>query len=73
MLALLAVLTLMGIIHKPRLKMYWSKDSIFATLMFNQVMRRNRFFLLRFLHFADNIQYNPLLQTKANSTNCDQL
>ena len=40
--------------------MYWSKDSILATPIFNQVMRRDRFLLLlRFLHFADNAQYNP--------------
>ena len=39
--------------------MYWSKDSILATPIFNQVMRRDRFlFLLRFLHFTDNAQYN---------------
>ena len=31
MLTLLAVLILMGIIHKPRLTMYWSKNSILAT------------------------------------------
>ena len=49
----------MGIIHKARLTMYWSKDSILATPIFNQVMRRDRFLLLRFLHFADNAQYNP--------------
>ena len=60
MLTLLAMLILMGIIHKPRLTMYWSKDSIIATPIFNQVMRRDRFLLLlRFLHFADNSQYNP--------------
>ena len=55
MLTLLAVLILMGIIHKPRLTMYWSKDTILATPIFNQVMRRDRFLLLlTFLHFADN-------------------
>ena len=59
MLTLLAALILMGIIHKPRLTMYWSKDSILATQIFNQVMRRDRFLLLRLLHFAENAQYNP--------------
>ena len=60
MLKLLAVLIFMGIIHKLRLTMYWSKDSILATPIFNQFMRRDRFlFLVRFLHFADNTQYNP--------------
>ena len=58
MLTLLTVLILMNIIHNHRLRMYWSKDSILAIPIFNQVTRRNRF-LLRFLHFADNTQYNP--------------
>ena len=75
MLTLLAVLILMGIIHKPRLTMYWSKDSILATPIFNQVMRRDRFLLLiRFLHFADNAHSTiQLIQTETNSTNIDQL
>ena len=59
MLTLLALLILMGIIHKPRLTMYWSKDSILATPIFNQIMRRDRFLLLGFLPFADKTQYNP--------------
>ena len=66
MLTFLAVLTIMGIIHIPRLTMYWSKDSIPATPIFNQVIRKNGFLLLllllllllRFLYFADNTQYN---------------
>ena len=50
----------MGIIHKPRLTMFWSKDSIIATPIFNQVLRRDRFLLLlRFLQFADITKYNP--------------
>ena len=58
MSTLLAILIFMGIIHKPRLTMYWSKDSILPKPIFNQVMRKDRF-LLRFLYFADNTQYNP--------------
>ena len=51
---LMGILILMGIIHKPRMAMYWSTDDILATPIFNQVMRRDRFLLLmRFLHFAD--------------------
>ena len=50
----------MGVVHKPRLPMYWSTDSILATPIFNQVMRRDRFLLLvRFFHIADNTKYNP--------------
>ena len=59
MLTFLGLLMLMGIVYKPRLTMYWSRDNIMATPIFNQVMRRDRFLLLlRFLHFADNSQYN---------------
>ena len=59
-LTFLAMLILMGILPKPRLIMYWSKDSLIATPIFNQVMRRDRFLLLlRFLHFAVNSQCNP--------------
>ena len=59
-LTFLAVLILMGIFHKPRLTMYWSKETIMATPIFNQVMRRDRcLLLLRFLHFADNTQNDP--------------
>ena len=54
MLTFLGFLMLMGIVHKPRLTMYWSRDHIMATPIFNQVIRRDRFLLLlRFLHFAD--------------------
>ena len=56
MLTLLAVLILMGIIHKPRLTMFWSKDNILDPPILNQVIRRDRFLLLRFLHFAYNAQ-----------------
>ena len=60
MLTFLAILILMGILHKPRLPMYWSTDSILVIPIFNQVMRRDRFLLLvRFFHFADNTKYNP--------------
>ena len=59
MLTLLGVLLLMGVVHKPRMTMYWSKDDLLATPVFNQVMRRDRFLLLiKFLHFADNSTYN---------------
>ena len=60
-LTFLAILLLMGIVHKPRLTMYWSTDSILATPIFNQVIRRDRFLLLvRFFHCADNTKYNPI-------------
>ena len=59
MLSFLAILILVGIVHKPRLPMYWSTHSILATPIFNQVMRRHRFLLVRFFHFTDNTNYNP--------------
>ena len=60
MLTFLAMLVLMGIIHKRRISMYWTKDGMVSTPVFSQLMRRDRFLLtLRFLHFADNRNYNP--------------
>ena len=45
----------MGIVHKPAIHMYWSKDPLFCTPIYNAVMSRNRFqLLLKFLHFNDN-------------------
>ena len=59
MIAFLAMLIMMGIIHKPRINMYWSKDSLLSTPVFGQLMGRDRFLLLlRFLHFANNRDYN---------------
>ena len=53
MLTLIGILILMGILHKPRMALYWSTDKLLATPIFSQVMRRDRFLLLlRFLHFA---------------------
>lgn len=46
---------LMGIIKKPKIAMYWSKDPLYTTPIFAEIMPRNRYqLLLRFLHFADN-------------------
>jgi len=52
----LALVLLMGIIHKPTVEMYWSTDVLYATPVFSAVMRRNKFELLRkFFHLNDNI------------------
>ena len=57
---LLGILILLGIVHNPKLTIYWSTDNLVATPIFNQVMRRDRFLILiKFLHFADNRDYNP--------------
>ena len=34
----LGVIVLMGIIHKPNVNSYWSRDDVFATPIFSQVM-----------------------------------
>ena len=46
MLTFLGLLMLMGIVHKARLTMYWSRDNIMAAPIFNQITRRDRFLLL---------------------------
>ena len=46
---------LMGLIHKPRIWMYWSTDTLYNTPFHGQLMTRTRFLLLnKFLHFQDN-------------------
>lgn len=58
-LTLLAVVILMGVVHKPRFAMYWSTDSLISTPIFSQIISRDRFLILmRFLHFADNKNIN---------------
>ena len=59
----LGLCILMGVINKPRIWMYWSKDALYSTPLFSQLMSRNRFLVLnKFLHFQDNQDptYNPL-------------
>ena len=51
----LGLFFLNGIIHKPTIHMYWSKDPLFCTPIYSAVMNKNRFqLLLKFLHFNDN-------------------
>ena len=51
----LGVCVLMGLIHKPRIWMYWSTDTLYNTPFFGQLMTKTRFLLLnKFLHFQDN-------------------
>ncbi|XP_021952231.1 piggyBac transposable element-derived protein 4 [Folsomia candida] len=45
---------LTGVVQKPSLKDYWTRDPLTATPFFNEVMSRNRFEqILRGLHFVD--------------------
>ena len=51
----LGLTILMGIIRKPSVQLYWSKDPLYSTPIFSQVMRRNRCqLLLKFFHLSDN-------------------
>ena len=53
--AVLALCLLMGIVRKPTLKMYWSRQEMIATPFFGDVMPGDRFqTILNNLHFADN-------------------
>lgn len=51
----LGLMFLMGIIHKPRIRDYWSTDPMLCTPIFSAIMARDRFqMILKFLHFHDN-------------------
>ncbi|XP_053305988.1 piggyBac transposable element-derived protein 4-like [Spea bombifrons] len=50
----------MGIIKKPSIRSYWSKDIVMSTPIFPHTMPRLRYeMLLGFLHFNDNSQCPP--------------
>jgi len=49
----IAVLGIMGIIGKPQIHMYWTKDCFFSTPIFSRLMRRDRFEQIRkMIHFT---------------------
>ena len=51
----LGLIFVTGIVRKPKLELYWSTRGIFQTLIFSQIMSRNRFQLIqRYLHVNDN-------------------
>ncbi|XP_065653795.1 piggyBac transposable element-derived protein 4-like [Hydra vulgaris] len=55
----IAVILLMGIIYKPKLSMYWSKDELYNTPIFSEIINPNRFsMLLKFFHFNNNEDEN---------------
>ena len=54
----LGLLFLMGIIHKPAIHMYWSKDPLFSTPIFHAIMSRNRFQLLLSFSAASMVHSN---------------
>ena len=48
---------MMGILKKPLIAQYWSKNPLYSTPLFGSVMSQNRFqLLLSMLHFNDNTQ-----------------
>ena len=50
----IAVISLMGIINKPKYDMFWSKDSFISTPIFSRLMRRDRYTQIRkMIHFSD--------------------
>jgi len=54
------LLILIGLDSKPRLDLYWSKNDLYGSPLFQRSMKRDRFFLLlRFWHFSDNDLLNP--------------
>ena len=60
---------LMGILKKPGIEMYWSKDPLFSTPIFTAIMTRNRFkLILKFLHFNNNRN-----APRPNDPNADKL
>lgn len=55
MKSFIAIILLMGIIHKPSIDMYWVTDELLCTPVFSKIMTRNRFqLILKFLHFNNN-------------------
>ncbi len=55
----------MGLVHKPNVKSYWSKDLVMQTLFFGEHMSQNSFeLILQKTHF-DNDSQNPPPGNKA--------
>ena len=56
----ICICLLMGIIHKPVIHAYWSRQQILSTPIFSRLMRRDRFKQLRkIIHFADSLNEDP--------------
>lgn len=62
---LLGIFFLQGIIQKPKLSHYFSRNKLLATPVFYETMCEIRFFLLlKYLHFADNEAYDRQISPK---------
>lgn len=65
------LLFLMGIVHKPCLDLFWSKDVLYSTPTFNAIMSCNRFqLMLKFLHFNDIAIMAPATSRDLSLTTC---
>ena len=55
------VFLIMGVVEKPEYHMYWKRQHTFATPIFSQLMRRDRFEQLRkMVHFSDPENEDPM-------------
>ena len=55
----IGLVILMGIVHKPNVNSYWSRDELYNTPIISKVIPRDRFkVILRFLQFSDNATCN---------------
>ena len=72
-MAFIGISIAMGMLHLPRLKDYWSTNTILSTPWFPSVMSRDRFLvILRYLHLVDSSQqrkkgeegYDPLFKLR---------
>lgn len=51
----IAILMIMGIVHLPKLRLYWSSTEKFGSVLVQKIMKRDRFeCLLKCLHFSNN-------------------
>ena len=55
MYTFLAITMLTGLVHKNRIRDYWSTDPLMSTPIFGQYFKRNRYQdILHYIHFANN-------------------
>ena len=56
----LAIIILQGIVKKPELELYWSKNLLLSTPFFRQAMSYRRFCKIKqYLHFSNNEDFDP--------------
>lgn len=61
----LALIILQGIVKKPEMEQFWSKNPIIATPFFTQAMSYQRFKQIKqYLHFSNNNQFDPVTHSQ---------